>query len=112
MIVIEEATPLIEEMTWCHQSQVREWLPWVGRHDMPAPASIDEWRVTLRRRFDRKNRELGIQSSHAFEVFTVTAWGDVPTADQLLRDFPNLNADASNLDATRRRLDAWRGSAD
>jgi hypothetical protein len=67
--------------------------------------------VTLRRRFDRKNRELGIQSPHAFEVFTVTAWGEVPTLDQLLRDFPNVKAEASSLDAARRKLDAWRGSA-
>ena len=111
-IDVEEAFPLIEEMTWCHQSQIREWLPWVGRHNMAAPTSLDEWRVTLRRRFDRKNRELGIQSRHAFEVFTVTAWGEVPALDQLLRDFPNLNAEASHLDAARRKLDAWRGLTD
>lgn len=111
-IDVEEVFPLIEEMTWCHQSQIREWLPWVGRHNMATPASLDEWRVTLRRRFDRKNRELGIQSPHAFEVFTVTAWGEVPAVDQLLRDFPNVKAPASNLDAARRKLDAWRGLTD
>jgi len=111
-IDVEEAFPLIEQMTWCHQSQIREWLPWVGRHNMAAPASLDEWRVTLRRRFGRKNRELGIQSAHAFEVFTVTAWGEVPAVDQLLRDFPKVSAEASNLDAARRKLDAWRGPTD
>ncbi len=108
-IDVEETFPLIEEMTWCHQSQVREWLPWVGRHDMAPPTSLDDWRVTLRRRFERKNRELGIQSPHAFEVFTVTAWGEVPTADQILRDFPGVDARASNLDTLRRKLQTWRG---
>lgn len=108
---VDETFPLIEQMTWCHESQVREWLPWVGRHDMAPPASLDEWRVTLRRRFERKNRELGISSPHAFEVFTVTAWGDVPAADQLLRDFPGVDVDASNLDALRRKLEMWRGAS-
>jgi LmbE family N-acetylglucosaminyl deacetylase len=108
-IDVEDAMPLLEEMTWCHQSQVREWLPWVGRHDMDPPASIDDWRVTLRRRFDRKNRELGIDSRHAFEVFTVTAWGEVPTADQLVADFPGVHPGLSNLDALRRKLGVWRG---
>jgi LmbE family N-acetylglucosaminyl deacetylase len=111
-IDVDETFPLIEQMTWCHESQVREWLPWVGRHDMAPPASLDEWRVTLRRRFDRKNRELGISSRHAFEVFTVTAWGEVPTADQVLRDFPGVSAEASNLDALRRKLEVWRGVPD
>ena len=106
---IEETMPLVEQMTWCHQSQVREWLPWVGRHDMEAPASIDDWRVTLRRRFEKKNRELGIDSPHAFEVFTVTAWGEVPTAEQLLADFPDAHPGLSNLDALRRKLSLWRG---
>jgi LmbE family N-acetylglucosaminyl deacetylase len=106
---IEETMPLVEQMTWCHQSQVREWLPWVGRHDMPTPTSIDDWRVTLRHRFEKKNRELGIDSPHAFEVFTVTAWGDVPTAEQLIADFP-AHPGLSNLDALRRKLSLWLGS--
>jgi LmbE family N-acetylglucosaminyl deacetylase len=108
-IDVHEAFPLIEEMTWCHQSQVREWLPWVGRHDMPVAESLDEWRVMLRHRFAKQNRELGIASSHAFEVFTVTAWGEVPTADQVLRDFPAVSTEASNIDSLRRKLARWRG---
>jgi len=104
---VEPAFDKICELTWCHQSQIREWLPWVGRHRMPAPASPAEWRVTLRRRFDRKNRELGITSAHAMEVFTVTAWGEVPTCEQLLRDFPNLHLPGCHLDQLRTRLQRW-----
>ena len=73
------------------------------------PPSLDDWRVTLRRRFDRKNRELGIESTRAVEVFTITAWGEVPTAEQILRDFPAVHEGASNLDALRRKLRTWRG---
>ena len=43
------------------------------------------------------------------EVFTVTAWGDVPTAAQVLRDFPTVNEGASNLRALQQRLGKWRG---
>ena len=106
-IDVEQAFQAITEMTWCHQSQIVEWLPWVGRHNMAPPASIEEWRVTLRARFDRKNRELGIQSSHAMEVFRVTAWGAIPTLAQLAADFPERASVASNLAALDSRLRQW-----
>ena len=56
---VEEAFDVIARLSWCHQSQVREWLPWVGRHDLDVPGSPDEWNAALRKRFDRRNRELG-----------------------------------------------------
>jgi hypothetical protein len=97
-------------MTWCHQSQIMEWLPWVGRHRMSPPASFDEWRQMLRRRFGRVSRDLGISSSHAVEVFTATAWGEIPTCERLQADFPNLLSEACHWDALRSRLDRWRGT--
>ena len=72
---VEEAFPKICEMTWCHQSQIAEWLPWVGRHDLKPPRSLTDWSPALRKRFENRQRELGIQSQRALEVFTVTAWG-------------------------------------
>jgi LmbE family N-acetylglucosaminyl deacetylase len=108
-IDVEPAFPLIQEMTWCHQSQIAEWLPWVGRHDMPVPKTIESWTEILRHRFQRKNRELGIGSEHAMEVFTVTAWGQVPTLEQLLADFPTIAPTASRLDRLREKLARWRG---
>ena len=106
---VEEAFPKICEMTWCHQSQVTEWLPWVGRHDMEAPRSSAEWAKTLRARFDRKNRELGLAAKHAMEVFTVSAWGVVPTLHQLLADLPVVSREASSLERLQARLIIWRG---
>jgi hypothetical protein len=61
----------------------------------------------LRARFDRKNRELGIQSARAMEVFRVTAWGVPPDLKQLLTDFPPLHATASNLESLEARLKLW-----
>jgi LmbE family N-acetylglucosaminyl deacetylase len=107
-IDVEEAWSKICEMSWCHQTQITEWLPWVGRHDMEAPKSLDTWSATLRRRFDRKNRELGLRTSHALELFRVTAWGVVPEHEQLLHDFPGVQREASRLDELQTRLAMWR----
>lgn len=104
---VEAAFEQICALTWCHQSQIREWLPWVGRHRIEPPRDLEAWRQTLRARFDRKNRELGIARSNAFEVFTVTGWGEIPTCDQLLADFPSLDTSASRVEALRARLERW-----
>jgi LmbE family N-acetylglucosaminyl deacetylase len=105
-IDVEPAFDAIAEMTWCHQSQILEWLPWVGRHAMATPSSLDDWKAMLRARFERTNRELGIASPHATEFFRITAWGAVPTLAQLTADFPALHA-ASNVQALDRRLRQW-----
>jgi LmbE family N-acetylglucosaminyl deacetylase len=109
-IDVEEAFDAIAEMTWCHQSQIAEWLPWVGRHDMAPPASLEAWQTMLRQRFLRRNRELGIDSDRVVEVFRVTAWGAVPSLDDLTRDLPPLLTSASNLTTLQRRLEQWRQS--
>ena len=106
---VEEAFERVTRLTWCHQSQISEWLPWVGRHDMPAPESPAQWSGTLRRRFERQNQGLGITTGRATEVFAVTAWGEVPTYEQLLKDFPNVVSDPSRLERLRDRLTRWRG---
>jgi len=106
-IDVEEVFSKIAEMSYCHQSQIAEWIPWVGRHDMPAPKSQEEWAKILRARFDRKNRQLGIASSRAFETFTITAWGQVPSLEQLLVDFPSIDRKVSNLDSLAERLGRW-----
>jgi LmbE family N-acetylglucosaminyl deacetylase len=106
---VEMVFDTIRQMTFCHQSQLMEWLPWVGRHRMKAPASVQEWAETLRARFRRQNRELGIESDHVFEVFTVSAWGEVPSFEQLMADFPECSQRFSNLRQLRERLARWRG---
>ncbi|MBI5773497.1 MAG: PIG-L family deacetylase [Verrucomicrobia bacterium] len=105
---VEPAFDTIAEMTWCHQSQIAEWLPWVGRHGMPVPKSLAEWKEILRHRFARENRELGITSPHLVNVFTVTAWGEIADCDRLVKDFPSLLPEASNLARLQERLTRWR----
>ena len=106
---VEPAFEQVCALAWCHQSQIREWLPWVGRHQMAPPRDAAEWRQTLRARFDRKNRELGLSGAHAREVFTVTGWGEIPTAEQLLSDFPSVDRAASRIEPLRARLARWHG---
>ncbi|HUJ74579.1 MAG TPA: PIG-L family deacetylase, partial [bacterium] len=88
---VEKQFPAVCAMSWCHQSQVTEWLPWVGRHDQGVPADLQDWQKIMRQRFDRKNQELGLATRHALEVFTITAWGVVPTVEQVLADFPQVD---------------------
>jgi LmbE family N-acetylglucosaminyl deacetylase len=101
---VETAFQEICEMSWCHQTQIAEWLPWVGRHDITAPKTLAEWSQTMRRRFENKNRKLGIACGKPLELFNVTAWGLVPTFQQILTDFPNIAPEASNLDRLKERL--------
>jgi len=111
-IDVEEVFAQVSAASWCHQSQIREWLPWVGRHNIDAPATPEEWSEILRARFLRQNREMGISSEHTFDVFTVTAWGTVPTVGQLLSDLPNVSVASSDLAALRHRLSTWHGDAE
>jgi LmbE family N-acetylglucosaminyl deacetylase len=105
---VEAAFDKICELTWCHQSQIAEWLPWVGRHKMDVARSLNEWNVMLRSRFSRRAAELGIKSRRPTEVFTVTAWGKVPEWRQLLDALPGVLPGASNLNRLRKRLKTWR----
>jgi hypothetical protein len=106
-IDVESVFEAICDMTWCHQSQIVEWLPWIGRHKLAAPKNRGEWREILRERFMRQNRELRFKSGHAFEIFTVTAWGSVSTVEQLIADLPPITPKFSHLKKLRQRLARW-----
>jgi LmbE family N-acetylglucosaminyl deacetylase len=110
-IDVETAFSQIAEMTFCHQSQIMEWLPWVGRHQMQPPKSLAGWTETLRRRFERKNRDLGLTSLRALEVFRLTAWGETPDISQLLNDLPGVLPEESHLEQLKARLALWREGA-
>jgi len=106
---VEEAFPVITRLSWCHQSQIAEWLPWVGRHRMEPPADLSAWEKTLRARFERKNRELGLRVKGAVEVFTVTAWGELPGRGQLVKDFGAMLVGGKVPGRLSKRLKMWAG---
>jgi LmbE family N-acetylglucosaminyl deacetylase len=106
-IDVEDAFEVMCAESWRHQSQIVEWLPWVGRHSMAAPASIEEWAQTLRARFARRNREMGLPVERIHEFFSITAWGDVPSLERIIRDFPGINTARSRLPQLEQRLRRW-----
>ncbi len=106
----EPAFETVAAMSWCHQSQIAEWLPWVGRHAMDVPKSMTDWKATLRARFERQNRELGLPEIEAREAFTVTAWGSVPTVDQLWEDFAEIIPEAIVSPDLEGKLARWSGA--
>jgi LmbE family N-acetylglucosaminyl deacetylase len=90
VVDVEAAFDLICRLTWCHQSQLREWLPWVGRHELEVPESLDSWASALRARMLKRQRQLGVRTRRLTEQFAVTSWGEIPAIAQLKRDFPGL----------------------
>lgn len=106
-IDVEPAFDVIAQESWCHQCQINEWLPWVARHHMEPTASVAAWKVKLRERFNRQARELGLPVERAWEVFVPTAWGIVPTIEQLERDLPVGKLDPSRRARLAARLAKW-----
>lgn len=106
VVDVEEVFDVIAEMSWCHQSQINEWLPWVARHHIDPTPNLAAWKQKLRGRFQRQARELGLPADRAHEVFTPTAWGIVPTVEQLEHDLP-LNADPARRSRLTERLARW-----
>ncbi len=94
----------VAAMSWCHQSQIMEWLPWVGRHAMDPPKDFEAWRGILRQRCERQNRELGVPVERPVEAFMVTGWGELPTPEQLQADFVGLDAALSPFANLKNRL--------
>jgi LmbE family N-acetylglucosaminyl deacetylase len=106
VVDVEDAFDVIAEESWCHQSQINEWLPWVARHHMEPTPDLTAWKEKLRGRFARQARELGLPPGRAHEVFTPTAWGIVPTVDQLERDLP-VTPDVARRTRLAARLARW-----
>ncbi len=104
-IDIEDVFSQVCEMGWCHQSQIAEWLPWVGApFARPAPASLAAWKDLVREECLARNAAFGISSRRAFEFFSVTGWGRAPVLDALVADLPGLSLQHSRLEQLRRRL--------
>src|SRR5688572_12313173 len=72
---VEPAFETIADITWCHQSQVTEWIPWVGRHAMDVPKSRALGCDFLRARFPRQNCDLGQRAGGGVEGKCVVGGG-------------------------------------
>lgn len=104
---VEEAFDKIVEMTWCHQSQISEWLPWVDRHQLKKSTDKSEWSTELRKVSRRRNEEMGIDANTATEFFKITAWGKIPSGDKIMSDFPLLIDPDVSSSQLKERLAKW-----
>jgi len=104
---ITEVFDLKAQMTFCHESQIKEWLPWVSANKVKPPKDIDDWGEILKHKHFSLSRHINIYPETLVEAINVTAWGAVPSYDQLITEFPPLLARASNLDSLRERLLKW-----
>lgn len=107
VVDVAAAFETIAAESWCHQCQIREWLPWIGRHQMPVAADLSQWQQVIRQRFARQARELALPAGGMHEAFTVTAWGEIPTAEQLEKDFPELVQNEERAARLRAKLKRW-----
>ena len=80
-----------------HESQVREWLPFVNSLNntdqaLAGSGEWDEnsWRENLLVRLNAVNKRHGFDDSVDREYFAVTCWGFVPSAEKLQQDLPFL----------------------
>ena len=94
-------------MSFCHQSQINEWLPWVSREPLEAPYNLTEWTNISRKRAEEFKVKFDIKAKGAIEVFTITGWGSIPDYEKLLTDFPNIITSASNLDGIKKKLEQF-----
>jgi len=109
-IDIQPVFPFIAQLSYCHQSQIAEWLPWIVRHQFQPPKSIEDWQLALQQRMERQNRELGMPPKPLCEFFTVTAWGRVPAFEELQQNFANNVSPTLVIENLKKRLARWNRS--
>jgi LmbE family N-acetylglucosaminyl deacetylase len=110
-INVTEVMDVIAEESWCHQSQIREWLPWVARHGIEPPADLASWTRQLSGRMSRETARLAnafpIATGQVLETFTVSGWGSVADVGRLEIDFPGFQWSLGGRDQVLRRQAGW-----
>ncbi len=81
-----------------HESQVQEWLPWVGRYEKPK--DVRELKERLVRRSRAIAEKHGLKDGY-YEAYTITNWGTAPTLDEIKTFFPG---DALNYSLAEKKL--------
>lgn len=107
VVDISDAFEQIARMSWCHQSQITEWLPWVGRHHFKVPENFEAWKSFLLERMEARQKRLGLPTGSLYEFFSVSGWGEVVPLNQILEDLPCIDKNLSHLDGLEKKLDEW-----
>jgi LmbE family N-acetylglucosaminyl deacetylase len=83
---ISDVYELKEDMASCHESQIYEWLPFVGGRD--EPLTKDEWKINFQNRHISINQRYQQPENRPKEFFRITQWGSAWEADKIQKDFP------------------------
>lgn len=97
----------ISAASYCHTSQIAEWLPWIARHDLTVPKNLAEWRTQLERRYFKAAARAGVPAGLLVEMFGVTGWGRVPTAQEVDELFNGLLVPGAWSAGLERKLANW-----
>lgn len=111
---VSAAAGTVARMAFSHQSQVREWLPWVSAPvRMPPPADVAGMLAQLRRQWRGQNTRLRVAEplrDTPLEFFTVTSWGAVPDPARLRDDFRGAAHPAvTDWGRVTAKVRTWRG---
>ena len=79
---ISSSFDLVVKSSYCHTSQIKEWLPWVGAHKLAIPTDEASWHKILRDKYFTRSQKLGIHPPQLLEAFTITSWGSVPISNK------------------------------
>ncbi|PCJ58172.1 MAG: hypothetical protein COA79_14225 [Planctomycetota bacterium] len=83
---------VVAAMSYCHKSQIMEWLPWVGRnHISRVPENLEDWTDVLKERRASLSKGFGLKKEGQYECFTLTAWGAVPNGKKVLNEIPGID---------------------
>ena len=98
-------------MLLCHQSQIREWLPFVDSLNAPEKALYErgpngenlgwseaKWRENLAERIHKVNLRHNFDDCRDREYFAMTSWGYVASKAKLAEDFPFLAWNPAGVD--------------
>lgn len=76
-------------MALCHESQIFEWLPWVGGQKAPTKKT---YKGVLRKRHTAMNQNLGLPDDLPREIFVITKWGRTVNKTDIRKLFPGESA--------------------
>ncbi|MCH2174738.1 MAG: PIG-L family deacetylase [Lentisphaeria bacterium] len=104
-IDISEVVDIVISASYCHKSQICEWLPWIGQHIDEPPKSLEDWKNIYLKRMKTIGRQMGYSKKQIIEGFILTSWGRIPKLKELLLDFPESLVFPHDLKLFKRKLD-------
>lgn len=106
-IDITEAFDVVCKTSFCHQSQINEWLPWVDCHFISSSKDLQGWKQNLKETYKKMNRRWGLKNcDHPMEGFNLTQWGSLPTEDFIDKFSPYFD-EQTDIKRLKTKIESW-----